>query len=621
MQVLVDASPMAIGFSRDGVMLDANAAYVRLFGYASVDEIRGRSILEQIAPSHRGLIGDMVSQRARGEPLPTRYETRGLRRDGSEFPFDITTTRVVVADGPLTIAFLSDLSERSEALAALLASEERFRTLSGAAFEGVFLHADGKILLANDAGAAMYGYDAASMVGMSLMDLTDPDSRALVAEQVRAGATAPYEGLARRRDGSTFVAEVHGRTLRHQGRNARVTILRDVTDRKRAEAEQRALAERMQHAQKLESLGVLAGGVAHDFNNILTVIMNGAALAKREWKSGAAADAHLDTIALAAERAADLCRQMLAYAGKAAFSRERVALSALVGEMSSMLEVSIAKKATLARDLADGLPPLLGDATQLRQIVMNLVLNASEAVGDAGGTVRVTTAAGHFEQAAFARSIAGVEPPAGDYVYVEVEDDGIGMDAATVTQMFDPFFTTKFVGRGLGMAAVLGIVRSHGGAIDVDSTPGKGTRIRVYFPAAAETPRPAQRARPDVRGEGVVLVVDDESAIRRTAELLLRAHGFEVLSAADGVEAIEVFRRESARIDVVLLDLTMPRLGGAETLVELRRIARDVPVVLTSGYGAPSASMAEAADATLAKPYSADELLQALADVKRRRRG
>jgi CheY-like chemotaxis protein len=264
---------------------------------------------------------------------------------------------------------------------------------------------------------------------------------------------------------------------------------------------------------------------------------------------------------------------------------------------------------------------LLGDATQLRQIVMNLVLNASEAVGDAGGTVRVTTAAGHFEQAAFARSSAGVEPPAGDYVYVEVEDDGIGMDAATVTQMFDPFFTTKFVGRGLGMAAVLGIVRSHGGAIDVDSTPGKGTRIRVYFPAAAETPRPAQRARPDVRGEGVVLVVDDESAIRRTAELLLRAHGFEVLSAADGVEAIEVFRRESARIDVVLLDLTMPRLGGAETLVELRRIARDVPVVLTSGYGAPSASMAEAADATLAKPYSADELLQALADVKRRRRG
>ena len=413
LQALFDASPMPIGFSRDGVMLDANAAYVALFGYADATELRGQSILDQIAPSHRAQVEEMVALRARGQDPPVRYQTRGVRKDGVEFPFEITTTRVVVADGPLTIAFISDLSERDDAIEALRASEERFRTLSGAAYEGVFLHADGKIVLANDAGAALYGFDSSSMVGASVMELTAPESRATVAEHVRRGTKEPYEGVARRRDGSTFIAEVHGRTLLHQGRPMRVTIIRDVSERKRVEAEQRALAERMRHAQKLESLGVLAGGVAHDFNNILTVIANGVALARREESQGRPSAAHLETIALAAERAADLCRQMLAYAGKAALAREAVDLSALVAEMASMLEVSIAKKASLVRRLAPGLPRLLGDATQIRQVVMNLVLNASEAIAGAEGTVRVVTGVGTYAAESFARSAAGGEPKAG----------------------------------------------------------------------------------------------------------------------------------------------------------------------------------------------------------------
>jgi PAS domain S-box-containing protein len=624
LQALFDESPMAIGFSRDGVMLDGNPAYVRLFGYSSAAELAGRSILEQIAPSHRAWIQEMVALRAGGQNPPDCYQTRGMRKDGTEFPFEITTTRVVVADGPLTIAFISDVSEREDALQALRASEEMFRTLSAAAFEGVFVHAEGKIVLTNEAGAAMFGVDPPSLVGTTLMELTAPESRALIADHVRRGVTEPYEAVAQRKDGTTFIVEIRGRTLSHQGRPMRVSVLRDVTERRRVEAEQRALAERVRHAQKLESLGVLAGGVAHDFNNILTVITNGVALAKRHPDLGAAS-AHLDTIALAAERAADLCRQMLAYTGKTALARQDVDLSALVAEIAGMLEVSIAKKATLVRHLAPGLPPVLGDATQIRQVVMNLVVNASEAITGPDGTIVVSTGMGTYDAAAFARSAAGGDPKGGVYVFVEVCDDGVGMDAATIAQMFDPFFTTKFVGRGLGMAAVLGIVRGHGGAIDVESSPGKGTRIRVYFPAAVPTAVSAAPSAPaDVKARGVVLVVDDEKNVRTSTQLLLEDLGFEVIVARDGVEAIELFRAQSGRIGAVLLDLTMPRMDGLETLRELRAIAPEIPVVLTSGYGvtqlegsrrAPHASVAP--DAVLPKPYTAERLIAALHQVMR----
>jgi PAS domain S-box-containing protein len=504
---------------------------------------------------------------------------------------------------------------------ALRASVERFRTLSVAAFDGVFLHAEGKIVLANDAGSKMYGFEPGEIVGVPVMELTAPESRASVTEHVRSGSTEAYEGVARRKDGSTFVAEVHGTTLVHQGRPMRVTIIRDVTDRRRALDERDALAERVRQAQKLESLGVLAGGVAHDFNNILMVVANCVSLARREEEQGRSTKPDLDTIARAVERAADLCRQMLAYAGKASIAREAVDLSALVGDMAGMLEVSVAKRAMFVRELAVGLPPLLGDATQVRQVVMNLVINAAEAIARPDGTVRVTTGVKTIEPGAFARFAAGADAPPGSYVFVEVQDEGIGMDAPTVAQMFDPFFSTKFVGRGLGMAAVMGIVRGHSGAIEVESRPGEGTRIRVYFPVAAAQPKAPPAPVADApHGEGVVLVVDDEKNVRVSTQLLLRELGYEALVARDGFEAIEVLRTEGARIGAVLLDLTMPRMDGRATLRELRKLSPDVPVVLTSGYGEMplGGDTGPAPDAVLPKPYTADRLVTTLRQVMRR---
>ena len=622
-QALFNDSPVAIGLSRAGVVLDANPAYVRLFGYESAAEICGGSLLEQIAVSHRPRILELLARRARGDSIPYRYQTLGRRKDGTEFPFEVTTTPVRVAGNAFLIACVFDLSARVNALDALRASEERFRTLSAAAFEGVFVHTAGTIVLANEAGAAMYGFEtAASMAGAAIAGLCAPESRSKLAEHLGREATEPYEGTALRKDGTTFIAEIRGRTLSHQGRPTRVAVIRDVTDRRRAEAEQRALGERFEQAQKLESLGALAGGVAHDFNNILTVISNEVALARHEAGLHSGLAAHLDAIALASMRAADLCRQMLAYAGKARLERETVQPSALVEEMANMLQASLSRKATLVRELALGLPTILGDATQIRQIVMNLVLNASEAISDPSGTIRVSTGVGTYEAAAFARSAAGGEPKAGAYVWLEVKDDGAGMDASTVAQMFDPFFTTKFAGRGLGMAAVLGIVRGHAGAIEVESAPGHGTRVRVFFPASdaepvAAPPSPTQQA----RGEGVVLLVDDEKNVRITTALLLRAAGFEVLVAADGLEALEIFGAASGRIGAVLLDLTMPRMGGMATLKELRRLAPGIPVVLTSGYASARLEeelvLGDRPDAVLPKPYPAERLLATLQRVMR----
>jgi PAS domain S-box-containing protein len=615
---LFEASPLAIGYSRDGVNIDANPAYVRLFGFSSVDELKGRSLLEQIAPMHRARIVETIAARARGETVPVRYQTRGLRRDGTEFPFEITTARVMLPEGPLTIAFIADISEREGAMLALHASEERFRMLSSSTLEGVFIHSGGRVVLANDAGAAMYGYDPVSIIGVSLKDLTSPEWRPLLAERLQEQDAGPYEGIALRRDGTTFTVEVRARTLSHEGQTTRVAVIRDITDRKRTEAEQRALAEQVQQTQRLQSLGVLAGGVAHDFNNILTVISNEVALAKR---AGGGSSTHLDAIGLAVERATDLCRQMLAYAGTGQLERESVELSALVTEMSNMLEASISKKVTFERNLASGLPALRGDATQIRQIVMNLVLNASEAVAAPQGRISLTTGSGGYSAEDFARSPAGGTPRPGPHVWLEVADDGVGMDPATLGRLFDPFFTTKFLGRGLGMAAVLGIVRSHEGAIDVQSTKGAGTKVRVFFPAsaaAAPSVKPPRARNGEDRGEGLVLLVDDEKNVRVSTELLLRDLGFDVVAARDGHEAIDLFRTESGRLDAVLLDFSMPLMDGIETLKELRRISPGVPVVLMSGFGSTplqQQAQGEAPDAVLPKPFRSEHLLATLKSV------
>jgi two-component system cell cycle sensor histidine kinase/response regulator CckA len=367
-----------------------------------------------------------------------------------------------------------------------------------------------------------------------------------------------------------------------------VGTIQDVTEHHRQDEQQRALEGRLLQAQKLESLGLLAGGVAHEFNNLLTSILGNADLALQDLPPGSVARENITAIEAASRRAAEISQQMLAYSGRGRFVVGPVVLSRLVRDMMRMLELALSKNTALRVDAPDSLPAVEADASQLRHVVMNLVANAAEAIGDRDGTVQISTAAVDCDARHEIVDHLGESLSPGRYVVLEVADSGVGMGEETRARAFDPFFSTKFTGRGLGLAAVLGIVRSHRGAIQVDSEPGRGTTFRVYLPALT----PGTGHAPDLavaapmNPSAAVLVVDDEDGVRTLAERMVQRCGFEAVGAADGLEALRLIRQNPDRFSCVLLDLTMPKMGGEDTLRELRQVAPTLPVILCSGYQA-----------------------------------
>ncbi|HEX7085024.1 MAG TPA: ATP-binding protein [Vicinamibacterales bacterium] len=348
----------------------------------------------------------------------------------------------------------------------------------------------------------------------------------------------------------------------------------------------RTLERRMVDAQRAESLGVLAGGLAHDFNNLLVGILGNANLALLDLPDDSPVRALVRQIQAAAERSADLTRQLLAYAGRGQHVVTRVNLSSLVQELSTLLLAALSKHARLEQRLDPGVPDVLGDPAQITQVVMNLLTNASEAVGEDPGVVSVRTRLVHLLRPVLDGLYLGSDLPEGPYVSLEVADTGHGMSAETVARIFDPFFTTKFTGRGLGLAAVLGIVRTHRGALDVETAEGIGTTFRIYLPAVQMTQAavpPPELARRGQAG-GLVLVVDDEPAVRLVARRFLERWGFEVVEAENGVKAVELAEHLGDRLRLALVDLTMPYQDGRATLHALREWRADLPVVLMSGY-------------------------------------
>ena len=494
-------------------------------------------------------------------------------------------------------ALKSELQSQQWLLDALESQSAQYRAL----FElmpgsVVLLDSKGYIRDANPYFCRAMCYAREELVGLHVSQIshTKPEIIEQNISRMIAGEILNHEVTNIQKDGSLRFYELREAAVTlPDGSMSILAVSNDITDRKRAEQAKLEMERQLLHAQKMDSLGALAGGIAHDFNNLLAVIMANVELAISDIPTTSPAQSPLANALLAGKRAAELTRQMLAYSGRGRFITSEIDLSNLVRNLSDLLKVSISKSVRLEFNLAADLPLIEADAAQMQQVLMNLVTNAAEAIADKPGIVTVSTSVRECDASYLAETRTSNKPHPGCYVVLEVSDTGCGMDEAVRAKLFDPFFTTKFVGRGLGLSVALGVVQGHGGAIMVSSKPKKGAVISVVLPALLKVAGPAPVKEtlpftaPNQPGQplaGTVLLADDEAQVRSLMELLLKRMGLRVLSAGDGQDAVELFRKHEDEITFVLLDLSMPNMDGREALREIRKIRPDAKVVLTSGY-------------------------------------
>ena len=627
LQAVISASPVAvIALDRDENVKMWNPAAERMFGW-SQEEIIDRPY--PLCPPQLQEESARLSAHWHQGECAVRFETQRQSKDGTLIDVSMSTAPLYDSAGNVIgdMGLMEDITERKQAERALRQSEQRFRGLAEDVSDWIWeMDTHGRFTYCNPRAAEITGYPLEELIGSTpafLKGMADLEERHLRAVSggmpIRQG-----EVTFNHRDGHPLVVEISGVPV--FGPEGQVSgfrgVARDITERRQAEEVRRRLEAQVQQAQKLESLGILAGGIAHDFNNLLVGILGNTDLALMDLPASSPVRESVQEIRTAAERAAELTKQMLAYSGKGRFVVESVDLNSVVRELSHLLESSISKKAELVLDFAPDLPGMEADATQIRQVIMNLLTNASEALGESAGIICVSTRALDLNRAFLDRDSLDTRLPEGRYVSLEVSDTGCGMDEETQQRIFDPFFSTKFAGRGLGLAATLGIVRGHRGAIRVYSTPGKGTRFSLLFPARSTLPHaPAVHETVPWSGQGKVLLVDDEETVRLLGRRMLERAGFEVLLAIDGHEALERFKNDPAAFCCVILDLTMPRMGGHETFQALRRLRPDTRVIISSGYDQYEV-MRDFEDQPLVgflqKPYEFSDLTTALRTMLKR---
>ena len=615
--LMTNAAPSLVWTSGVSSFCDYfNEAWLRFTGRTMAQEL-GNGWIQGIHPEDAGKCYGAY-RKAFDERQSFEMEYRLRRHDGEYRWFLSRGVPRYSLDSVFEgyIGTCTDIQRLKDAEAALEASEQRYRSLVSATSTVVWItDALGMFSGRQPSWESYTGQAWEDYRGRGGMDALHPDDRERVnrhwAEAV--DARSPFESEYRcwhaaTRQYRSVIAR--GVPIHNPDGSVRewVGTLSDIHDQKHLE-------EHLRHTAKLESLGVLAGGVAHDFNNLLVGILGNASLALEIVSGSSPVRGMLQDVVDASERAANLTKQLLAYAGKGRFVIAPIDLSQLVDEISNLIRASVPPHVQFRLDLAKGIAFVEGDSAQLQQVIMNLVINGAEAIEEGKpGIVLVTVKEQEVDEFYLAQAFAGEKIKPGRYVSLEVHDNGSGMDEAIMTRMFEPFFTTKFTGRGLGLAAVLGIVRGHGGALKVYSTPGNGTTFKVLWPASPEIGRSEERILPvpDTTDTGTVLVIDDEELIRKTLKSTLERYGFQVILAENGGEGVDLFRAIGHKVSVVILDMTMPVISGEETFRRLKSIRPNVRVVLSSGYNeVETVQRFTGKDLAgfLQKPYTAETLI------------
>ena len=608
--IVESSSDAIISKTLDGIILTWNRGAEIVYGYTAADTL-GKPMTMLLPEDRPDEEAEILARISRGDRVE-HFET--VRRTKSGALIDVSLTISPTRDGSGRVTGAShvarDITERKRIEERLLQLAAIVESSDDAIISKTL---QGVILTWNSGAERVYGYTAPEAIGRQMTMLLPedrPHEEGEILSRIAKGERVEhFETVRRTKSGelihvSLTISPTHDKSGSIAGASH---VARDITERKRIE-------EQFRHTQKLESLGVLAGGVAHDFNNLLTGILGNTSLALETLSSNNPARGLLRDVMSASERAATLTRQLLAYAGKGNFVIEPINISELIREISRLIQTSVSRNVQLRLELRDDLPLIMADSSQMQQLIMNLVINGAEAIGpDANGTVLVTTGVQQADSAYLANTLgetAGLS--IGSYVTLEVHDSGCGMDDGTLSRIFDPFFTTKFTGRGLGLSAVQGIVRGHKGTMKVYSRPGRGTTFKVLFPATEESAPAAPPAKIPAAATGeLVLVVDDEEIIRRTAKSMLERHGYTVVVADDGQKALELFQVLADKVALVLLDMTMPVLSGEETFRLMKNIQPGVKVLLSSGYNESEAIRrftGKGLAGFIQKPYSSTAL-------------
>lgn len=607
MDMLAGASFEGIMIHVDGVIIDANQRLAEMLGY-EYEELLGPSTMQRcVAPEDLPMVSKLLRERYEGA-----YVITGVRKDGSRFRAELQSKQGKLGARPVRVAAVRDVTERERTQALLLESEQRLRELAEAVFDVIVLSRDGIILDLRGPVEQLFGVGREEMLGKSSLVFMAEPSRVVAAQIIKEGRPGSYQVDIVHPSGELVPIEIVGVMATLEGQPVRVAGLRDLRAERKLAEERRALEQRVERGQRLESLGVLAGGIAHDFNNLLVGMLGNADYLLEELKEPAHANA-AQSIRRAAERASALTAQMLAYAGQRDRGRrEPLEIKGLVEELSQLLGAALSKKAELELCIEPGCT-VHGDRATLTQVLMNLLTNASDALAGEPGTIQVHGKCVNDPGPGWKHALGNRVGP-GDWVLIEVRDSGGGMSEQTLLRVFEPFFSTKPQGHGLGLAACLGIVAAHGGAIRVESELGRGSQFSVILPRGPAIESAAKPRTSEPReGGSRVLVVDDESVVRSFLRRALERRGYRVTEAADGASGLSILSEQP--FDVVLLDMNMPRMSGAEVLKRLRASGSPVPVVLSSGYTEVDLEQelgAVSFQGFLIKPYALTELMETI---------